>query len=58
MITHAVGEKERLLEVVRDEEHGLADPIPRLEQELLRDAFGERVHRPERLVQKQDRRDR
>ena len=50
---HAVGEEERLLQVVGDEEHGLAHAVVGLQQELLRDAFREGIHRAERLVEEQ-----
>ena len=49
-----VGERDRLLEVVRDEHHRLAVGGPEVEQEVAHDLPGLRVERPERLVHEQD----
>ena len=51
---HPVGECDRLLQVVGDEQHGLAVAGPQLEQQVAHDLPGLGVERPERLVHQQD----
>src|SRR6185503_4770591 len=48
-----VGEEDRLLQVVGDEEHGLPREVVELEKMLVHDASGQRVERAERLVEEQ-----
>jgi hypothetical protein len=50
----AVGQRDRLLEVVGDEQHRLAVGIPQLQQQVAHDLPGLGIERPERLVHQQD----
>ena len=50
----AVAEEDRLLDVVGDEQHGLALPLPDPEQEFLHERTGLVVERAEGLVEEQD----
>ena len=49
----AVGQQDRLVDVVGDEQHGGAERLPDVEQELLHGEPGLRVERAERLVHQQ-----
>src|SRR5580765_8788447 len=49
----AVGEEDRLLQIVGDEEHGLPGKVVELEKMLVHDASGQRVERAEGLVEEQ-----
>ena len=51
---HAVGEIDRLLHVVGDEDHGLRRALPDAQQLALHQPAGLRVERAERLVHQQD----
>ena len=51
-----VAEEDRLLDVVGDEQHGLALALPDAEQHFLHQRAGLVVERAERLVEQQDRR--
>ena len=51
---HAVGQRDRLLQVVGDEQHGLAVAGPQLEQQVAHDLARLGIERPERLVHQQD----
>ena len=51
---HAVGQRDRLLEIVGDEHHRLAVGAPQVEQQVAHDLPGLRVERAERLVHQQD----
>src|SRR5215211_6031289 len=53
---HTRGKKDRLLDIMRDEEHGLLLALPDAEQELLHQRSGLVVEGAERLVEQQDRR--
>ena len=50
----AVGERDRLFEIVGDEQHRLAVGVPQFEQQIAHDLPGLRIERPERLVHQQD----
>src|SRR5262249_31377355 len=50
---HAIGERNRLLEIVRDEKHRLAVCRPKIEQLVLHELPGLDVERRERLVHQQ-----
>ena len=50
----ALGEKDRLLHVMGDEDHGLARALPDAQQFVLHEAAGLRVERAERLVHQED----
>ena len=50
----AVGERDRLFQVVGDEQHRLAVGAPQVEQQIAHDLPGLRVERAERLVHQQD----
>ena len=50
---HAIGEKDRFLQIVGNEENGLALEVVELEEMLLHDALRQGVKRPERLVEQQ-----
>ena len=50
----AVGQEDRLVDVVGDEDHGLAQLAPDVQQPLLHEQAGLRVERAERLVEQQD----
>ena len=52
----AIGEQQRLLDVVRDEEHRLVVPLPDLEQQLLHQHARLRIEAAEGLVHQQHRR--
>src|SRR5262249_31590893 len=52
---YARGEEDRLLDVVGDEQHGLALAFPDAEQELLHQRAGLVVKRAERLVEEENR---
>src|SRR5439155_11813916 len=49
----AVGKLHRLLDIVRDEQDRLALGLPNSQQLAAHDEAGNRIERPERLVQKQ-----
>src|SRR5262245_47246187 len=51
---HAVRERDRLLEIVGDEQHGLAVGVPQIEQQVAHDLPRLRIERAERLVHQQD----
>jgi hypothetical protein len=51
---HAVRERDRLLEVVGHEHHGLAVRRPQVEEQVAHDLAGLRVEGPEGLVHEQD----
>ena len=51
---HAVGQRDRLLEIVGDEQHRLAVGVPQFQQQIAHDLPGLGVERPERLVHQQD----
>ena len=51
---HPVGKRDRLFEVVGDEQHRLAVRAPEIEQQVAHDLPGLRIKRPERLVHQQD----
>ena len=51
---HAVGQEHRLVDLVGDEQHGLAALLPDAHQLGLHDLAGLRVERRERLVHQQD----
>ena len=50
----AVGERDRLFEIVGDEQHRLAVGIPQFQQQVAHDLPGLRVERAERLVHQKD----
>ena len=50
----AVGQRDRLLEIVGDEQHRLAVGAPKLQQQIAHDLPGLRIERTERLVHQQD----
>src|SRR5215467_7036435 len=50
----AVGERNRLLEVMGDEQHGLAVSVPQIEQQIAHDLARLRVERAERFVHEQN----
>ena len=51
---HAVGQRDRLFQIVGDEQHRLAVGAPQIEQQVAHDLPGLRVERAERLVHQQD----
>src|SRR6266700_6685742 len=51
---HAIGQRDRLLEIVGDEQHRLAVGVPQIEQQVAHDLPRLRVERAERLVHQQD----
>ena len=51
---HLVGEIDRLLDVMGDEQHRLAEVAPQLHQPFLHLQLGLRIERAERLVQQND----
>src|SRR5437879_6159021 len=51
---HLVSERDRLFEIVGDEEDGLPGLLPELQQLVLHDLAGLHVERAERLVHQQD----
>ena len=50
---HAVGERDRLLQIVGHEQHRLAVGVPQFQQEIAHDLAGLGIERPERLVHQQ-----
>ena len=50
----AVGQRDRLFEIVGDEQHRLAVGAPQIQQQIAHDLPGLRVERPERLVHQED----
>ena len=50
----AVGQRDRLFQVVGDEQHRLAVPAPEVEQQIAHDLPGLGIERPERLVHQED----
>ena len=50
----AVGKRDRLFEIVGDEQHRLAVGVPQFQQQIAHDLAGLRIERPERLVHQQD----
>ena len=52
---HSVGQEQRLVEIVGDQEHGRPVPLPECDQLLLQRLAGQGVERAERLVQQQHR---
>ncbi len=50
----AVGERDRLFEIVGDEQHRLAIGVPQFQQQIAHDLAGLGIERPERLVHQQD----
>ncbi len=51
---HAIGEQDRLLDRVRDKDHGELGAGPKLQQFLLQPFARHGIERPERLVHKDD----
>src|SRR5579871_1769371 len=51
---HAVGEKDRLVDLMGDEQHGLASLLPDAHQLGLHDLAGLRIERGERLVHQEN----
>src|SRR4029077_19372010 len=50
----SIGERNRLFEIVGNEQHRLAVRAPQLQQQVAHDLPGLRIERPERLVHQED----
>jgi hypothetical protein len=51
---HALREEQSFVEIMRHEEHGLADALEQVAEHRLHLRAGERIERAERLVHQQD----